>query len=85
LRLLIFLLLAYLVYRLIRGILREKLPKERPPDTDRGHVDEMVQDPQCGTYIPLSDAHRRVIDGREHFFCSSECAEAFENKERPEN
>ena len=43
-------------------------------------VDEMVQDPVCHTYIPLRDAHRKVIKGKEYFFCSEECAEEFEQE-----
>ena len=72
-RLLIFILLAYVLYRLVRGLFRsgEKLNKSE----NGGAIDEMVQDPCCKTYIPLRDAQRRIIEGREYFFCSKECAD----------
>lgn len=78
-RLLIFIFLAYLLYRVLRGFFRSgrKVEKTR----NGGIIDEMVQDPFCKTYIPLRDARRKVIDGREYFFCSEECANSFK-KER---
>jgi YHS domain-containing protein len=38
----------------------------------------MVQDPSCKTYIPKRDARRKVIEGKEYFFCSKDCADRFE-------
>jgi len=42
----------------------------------------MVQDPECKTYIPVDQAHIRVINGKRYYFCSEECAELFEKKLR---
>jgi YHS domain-containing protein len=77
-RLLIFAFLAYLLYRVIRMV----LPSGQRPVSrdDKVTVDEMVQDPLCKTYIPLRDALRRTIAGKEYFFCSSECADKFEKE-----
>ena len=75
-RLIILLLLGYFLYRLIRGLFKSG---QRITRTENGGViDEMVQDPVCKTYIPLRDAQRRIIDGREYFFCSEECADRFQ-------
>lgn len=41
-------------------------------------VDDMVQDPLCGTYVPARDAFRREIGGRVYHFCSERCADRFE-------
>ena len=77
-RLIILALLGYLLYRLIRGLFSSS---QRITRTENGGViDEMIQDPVCKTYIPLRDAQKRVIDGREYFFCSKECADKFENE-----
>lgn len=43
-------------------------------------IDEMVQDPFCKTYVPRRDAVKKVIGGKELFFCSQECAEKFESQ-----
>jgi uncharacterized protein len=46
---------------------------------------EMVQDPQCQTYVPKETALRATIDGEAYYFCSQECVQAFkkahDNKE----
>ncbi|MCD4715542.1 MAG: YHS domain-containing protein [Desulfobacterales bacterium] len=77
-RLLIFAFLAYLVYRVIKGVLSFG---QRPVSRDdRVTIDEMVQDPVCKTYIPLRDALRRTIAGKEYFFCGRECADKFEKE-----
>jgi YHS domain-containing protein len=78
LRLLIIGALAYLGYRVIKLILspQGRIEKRR----DGGVIDEMVQDPQCKTYIPSRDAVKRIIRGKEYSFCSEECADAFEKE-----
>lgn len=41
---------------------------------------EMVQDPNCETYIPVTEAVRAAVGGRDHYFCSEQCAEEYRNK-----
>lgn len=78
LRLLIIVAVAYLGYRLIKAVImpRGRIEKRR----NGGVIDEMVQDPQCKTYIPSREAVRRIINGKEYGFCSQECADAFEKE-----
>jgi uncharacterized protein len=69
--------LIYLLYILVKGLFRKDKEIHRgSPGT--GVIDEMVRDPVCETYIPKRQAIRRVIDGKEFFFCSKECADKFE-------
>ncbi len=77
-RLIILAFLIYLLYRLFRGFFGPGKRLER--SENGGVIDEMVQDPFCKTYIPLRDARRKVIDGREYFFCSNECADKFKKE-----
>jgi len=42
--------------------------RHRPPSGE-----QMVQDPQCGTYLPLSEAVKANIRGQQHYFCSRKC------------
>lgn len=77
-RLIILALLGFLLYHLVRKITRLGQGKPREPG---GFIDEMVQDPACGTYIPKRDALRRVIRGEEHYFCSKECMTKFEDQQ----
>jgi YHS domain-containing protein len=77
-RIIIFALLGYLLYRILRSFFTSG--KKLKKSMSGGPIDEMVQDPSCQTYIPLRDAQRKIISGKEYFFCSKECAEKFENE-----
>ena len=77
-RLLIFIILAYLLYSVLKRILGSS--KEIDRGRDGGVIDEMVQDPVCKTYIPRREAVKRVIEGQNFFFCSNECASKFESE-----
>jgi YHS domain-containing protein len=37
----------------------------------------MVRDPQCGTYLPRTDALSRTVGGEKEYFCSEKCRDAF--------
>jgi YHS domain-containing protein len=75
-RLIIFAILAYLLYRILRGFFSsgQKLRNTKK----NGIIDEMVKDPFCNTYIPQRDAKKKIIDGKEYFFCCEECAHKFQ-------
>ena len=74
-RLLILVLLIYVLYRIVRKFLASGPKYEKT--TPGREVDELVQDPFCKTYVPLREAEKRVIDGKEYFFCSRECADKY--------
>jgi len=40
-------------------------------------MDVMVQDPQCGTYLPKHEAISAWVEGQEQFFCSKQCRDAY--------
>ncbi|MBW2029448.1 MAG: YHS domain-containing protein [Deltaproteobacteria bacterium] len=74
-KLLIYVLLGYVLYRVFKAFLgpAKRVDRGKPG----GVIDEMVQDPFCNTYIPRRDSVRRDIEGQEYFFCSEECASRF--------
>lgn len=74
-RILIYAILAYLFYRIVKGVFGPRKEIER--NRGGGVIDEMVQDSFCKTYIPRRESFRRVIEEQEHFFCSNECADKF--------
>jgi YHS domain-containing protein len=37
--------------------------------------EDLVEDPVCHTYVPISTAFKGVIEGKEVYFCSRECYE----------
>jgi len=75
-RIIILTILGYLLYRVVRVVFSSRKTFKR--NGNGGPIDEMVQDPFCRTYIPLRDAQKKIINGKEYFFCSRECAEKFE-------
>ena len=74
-RIIIFAILFYIVYRLLKNTFRSKSKISRKQNSEV--IDEMVQDPQCGTYIPRRAAIRKTIEGKEYYFCGNECLEKF--------
>ncbi|VBB47542.1 conserved hypothetical protein [uncultured Desulfatiglans sp.] len=80
-RILLLALLIYILYRFFRKMIQPPAEKTQTYDASGGHVDEMVQDPFCGTYVPVRQAVKRSIGGKDHFFCSEACADRFEKEE----
>ena len=75
LKLLFFGILAYFVYRFLRKTFLSGGGDRE--NTALGPVDEMVQDPNCMTYVPKGSAVRKNVDGKTHYFCSQACADEF--------
>ncbi len=42
--------------------------------------EDLVEDPHCHTYVPLSEAFRVDVDGKTLYFCSKECYKKFREK-----
>lgn len=74
-RLLIAIALLYLLYRLVKSWRRIGGPsasrKAEPSPPARG--EDLVEDPHCHVYVPVSHARRAEIDGKTVFFCSEKC------------
>lgn len=71
-RILIWILLGYLVYRwLCNKKKAQEIPKA-PPAT------ETFQDPVCGVYVSEDDAVVGTLEGRRYHFCSMGCLQEFE-------
>jgi YHS domain-containing protein len=71
---------VWLLYKSARRFLgaegssRGRVRRQPGPD---GVIDVMVQDPQCGTYLPKQEAIRAWVKGEERHFCSEACRDAF--------
>ncbi|MBC8019546.1 MAG: YHS domain-containing protein [Verrucomicrobia bacterium] len=75
-RLLIWLLLIYIGYRVIVAMVRGKKPEE----VNHGNaIDAAVthRDPVCGMYVSEEDAVIGKLDGQRHYFCSMSCLEKY--------
>ena len=81
--LLIFILIV-VVYKAVKTVVRAALSaphggEKRPP---RIPGEEMVQDPQCRTYVVKDRALIRHIGRRKEYFCSAACADTYERDHR---
>jgi len=74
-KLLLFALCGFIFYSLISGLLRPGTKKNPPNRSDAGET--MVEDPQCKTFLPESEAIRATINGQQHFFCSRKCLKEY--------
>ncbi len=70
--------LGALLYWAVRGLFGQTgHPPKRGPEGE-----EMVQDPQCGVYIPKSRALLANRRGKQLFFCSEECKKKYLSSDR---
>ncbi|NVL90647.1 MAG: hypothetical protein HWN69_06590 [Desulfobacterales bacterium] len=78
-RLLIFLFLFYLAYRLIKKLMLPGQPSAKMPEQEPllPVDDVMVKDPYCETYFPKRDGIKKVIKGQTCYFCSTECRDEY--------
>jgi len=73
-RLLIYALLFYLGFRLIR-ILTASV---KPGNKTTGQIDDvMIKDPVCNVYFPKKEGVHVKIKGKDLYFCSSKCRENY--------
>jgi len=78
-RLLIGILILFLLYKLLRkgASLAGRRSSAAPP---AAAGEDLVEDPHCHTYVPLSHACRSSLNGKTVYFCSRKCLEEYERK-----
>ena len=76
-RVLIWLILGAAFYWALRELLGSVSPGRGPR---KGEGEEMVRDPQCGVYIPVTSALKRRKRGETVYFCSRECEDAYNKR-----
>jgi YHS domain-containing protein len=86
-RLLIFLLLGYLLYRGLKKWLLTNIPTDRTEKNDHPLTDMddvLVKDPFCRSYFPKRKGVSLEFEGEQLYFCSTECRDHFllEQKKR---
>jgi YHS domain-containing protein len=79
-----FFLLALIVYTLLKWIWRGGKSKPHKPPARQGdqEIEEMKQDPVCGTYVPASLAVTATHMGKTVYFCSSACRDKFDKNKK---
>ncbi len=81
-RLVIYGLLAYVIYRWWKKSFQSKEKIARKEERKREHLEgaELVQDPECGVYFVKDRAVTLDMNGKTYYFCSNECREKFLKK-----
>ena len=82
LRVLVLLLIARFLVTMVRQAIRYAGGSSSSPGPVRGRKPEriggtLVQDPQCGTYIPQDRAIAHTSGGATIYFCSTTCRDAW--------
>ncbi len=75
-RLLIWLLIGYCAYMLLKGRKREEIP----PASGRQKGEETHQDPVCGVYVTEEDAVIGRVEDKRVYFCSMKCLEKYRDQ-----
>lgn len=78
-RFVIFLIIIYLIYRIIKIFRKAKIDKANSCQSKPEQVvrEDLIEDSFCHTYIPISQAYKKEIAGKDHYFCSKECCEKY--------
>ncbi|MRR54674.1 MAG: transcriptional regulator [Deltaproteobacteria bacterium] len=72
-RILFFLAIGYVLYRLVKTLFRKRMTQ---PSRRTGDV-ETFRDPVCGVYVTSEDAVIARLNGEKIHFCSTECLEKY--------
>ena len=76
-RLIIWALLGFIAYTIVKAALHAfRAPTPPPPQKSRGG-ETMERDPQCGTFVPRGDAVTASVRGQQHWFCSAHCRDVY--------
>lgn len=91
-RLLILILLVYLVHRTLKKWLLSNFPSSLEEESDASHEegnhslmsvdDVMIKDPFCETYFPRRNGVHLQYEGRELYFCSTQCRDGFLSEQK---
>jgi uncharacterized protein len=81
-RIALFVLLAWWLYKGIKRFIAVRVANKPNPnkslDPETGQeIEMMVQDPQCGTYLPSKDAVWIHHHGEDLYFCSQSCRDEY--------
>ncbi|MBW2569562.1 MAG: hypothetical protein JRD93_10195 [Deltaproteobacteria bacterium] len=78
-RLLILLAVIYFGYRALKSWVLPGQPLQRPVSGKAANKidDEMIKDPYCNVYFPKRNGVHLKVDGKDLYFCSTECRDKF--------
>lgn len=83
-RAILFFFLLMVVYQAVKVLFRSASSAYHGNEKQAPRIpgEEMVQDPQCRTFVVKGRAVARRIHGRPTYFCSESCADTYERDHR---
>jgi YHS domain-containing protein len=77
-RILLLILLVYVGYRVLKGLIGSGGARREREETETLPVDDvMIKDPLCETYFPKKDGVKAVVKGEALYFCSEACRDEY--------
>ncbi|MGB5219207.1 MAG: YHS domain-containing protein [Smithella sp.] len=70
---------VYFLYQIFKkvGQLKPADHKDNQPPFSSDKGEELIEDPVCHTYVPVSQAYKKEISGRDYYFCSKQCSDKY--------
>jgi YHS domain-containing protein len=70
------------IYYALKTVFRSAIRSYHEEDRKRVRImgEDMVQDPECRTYVPKGRAVTRRIGDSQRYFCSEACAKRYEER-----
>lgn len=84
-KLVIFVLAGFILYKLIMGDHKKKSLNKEKRTQDLIDSGEMVKDPVCGTYVSTETDIRAKDEDQTYYFCSYECRDKFLQHKKQED
>lgn len=78
-RFFILIILIYLLYKAINAVKNLK-PGQKGSNlyqSKSSDGEDLIEDPVCHTYVPVSQAYKREISGKDYYFCSQQCSDKY--------
>jgi YHS domain-containing protein len=72
-RLFFSLVIIYLLYKIIKGIFPSFKKTSIKSNQSVGVMEDLMEDPNCHAYVPLSNAYQASVNGQKIYFCSKKC------------
>lgn len=72
--------LIYFVYKLVKWIILSPAIQSHDVPGRQSSIakgEDLVEDPYCHVYIPMSQGYKVLVDGQELYFCSKKCFERY--------
>jgi YHS domain-containing protein len=76
-RLVVFVLLIIVTYKLLRGLLKKFGVSDKREVPGKRIAADLIQDPQCGAYILPAQGVSARVGGKTFHFCSETCRDKF--------